>query len=255
MDDNSTRQTGSWTLGTSRSKIETWTILCAEFTQPERRSHCHQVADTLRRVNGIRPADVRCEHDDVSNASRLHYGEYERKLDTRTERRSTSPQLEQDFALIRDLGDDRGRPVFGSARMSPIIDVAAGHSEWSLESSSGGVYTLQVAVFYPERGFNEPRKAAVELVRQLRAEGHQAFHHHDGSRSTVTVGLFGEDAVIHDTQTGKNTLSSEVQRFRSREEFKYNYENGQKRTKIVDGKRFVPYSFLVRVPGQPAARR
>jgi len=231
----------------NRKPIEQWTIQCIEFPQRDHRLYCEQVAETLRHTPGIRSDDVRCQHDASTNSSRLIYGTYERRVDPRTDTRSTPPQLTTDLQLIADLGDEQGRRFFVHARMVQLGEMYDGPSEWALENAEGE-YTLQIAAFFPELGFNEPRRAAVEIVRQFRREGVEAFFHFAGQKASVTVGVFGADAVREDGD-GRIVYSAEVQALqRKRKEFGFNYENGQKRTKIVEGKSYPPYSFLVRIP-------
>ncbi len=231
----------------NRKPVEQWTIECAEFPQRDHRLYCEQVAETLRQTSGIRAGDVRCQHDASTNSSRLIYGTYERRVDPRTDTRSTPPELTSDLQLIADLGDEQGRRFFVNARMVQLGEMYDGPPEWALENAQG-IYTLQIAAFFPELGFNQPRQAAVEMVRQFRREGVEAYYHFAGQKASVTIGTFGADAVREDAD-GRLVYSAEVQALqRKREEFGFNYENGQKRTKIVQGRSYPPYSFLVRIP-------
>ena len=244
--------------GLRRSNLQTWTILCREFQGPRHQEYCEQFADSLKRTQGIRPDEVRCEHDNAGQISRLYYGSYERTIDPQTEEPSPNAQLDQDMYLITDLGDPQKGRYFVMARKVPMVDTYRGPAEWDLRQARG-VYTLQVAVFRPEKDFQEVRKAAVDYCRSLRRDGYEAYYYHGPAQSVVTVGTFDESDVFE--VNGVQKYSARVRRLQHKEAFKYNYENGQKRVRIVheqvieNGKvkdvesRKEPYSFLVKIPG------
>jgi len=228
------------------SKIrEEWTVLCREFSGPAHRQHCLAFADSLRRTPGIKASKVRCEHDNLEQASRLFYGSYYREVDPKTNRLSTPQELRSDIALIQDLGDESGQRYFFYAKKVPIVKKSTGPREWDLRHARG-VYTLQIAVFFPERNFTEVQKAAIEYTRSLRKEGLEAYYYHGPIKSIVTVGAFDDSAVIE--HRGVRKYSQEILALQQREECKFNYENGQKRVKIVRGEKKEPFSFLVKIP-------
>lgn len=224
----------------SSRPTEDWTILCYEFNAEPHRNHCEQVADTLRRTPDIRADEVWCAHDDVSLISRLYYGRYRISVDPQSRSPQVPEGMRRDFELVCTLGDDQQRRLFGQARMVPMVDAPqAEHTEWALIRAKG-TFSLQVAVFQADSEFSQPRQAAVELVEELRKEGHEAYYHHGTVMSMVTVGTFGPGATMK---------SSEVATVRrSDPRFEHNYINGQVRTTIVNGLRVPSQSFLVRIP-------
>lgn len=237
----------------TEARTEEWTIFCHEFNGPQHAAHCQAVAETLARTPGIRAGEVRCDDDAGNQTSWLYYGAYQRQVDPKTLDRSPSPQAAQDLVLIKDLGDGRGGRLFWHASLAPATDANVSRPEFALARAKG-LYSLQVAVFIPEFGFKDVKRAAIDYVASLRQEGHEAYYHHGISSSTVTVGSFGADAVI-EKGTGERKYSSEVEALRRKAAFKYNYENGQIRTKVVSDPqkprkkaRIEPLSFLVKIP-------
>ncbi len=251
--DSGGRSSGGFQVFTRRQP-EVWTILCTELTGPYHRENCLALADSLRATPDIRPKDVRCEHDPVKESSRLYYGKYRRTRHPRTNRLSTSKQLRDDMFILHDLADDQNRRMFSTARAVRYIrPVGLALRQWALTNAPGS-YSLQVAVFYPEGEFTESRKAATQLVAELRGEGHEAYYHHGEIMSMVTIGYFDESAVIERTD-GTVHLSEEVLRLQASDpRFKHNYENGQvinRKIDLLEGTtRFSNRSFLVRIPRQ-----
>lgn len=229
-------------------KTEQWTILCSELSGPYHRDNCEALATTLRRTPAIRAREVRCEHDRDKQASRLFYGTYHRAIERGTGRRELPQRMRDDLKLIFELSDDRNLRVFGGSRAVVYIQPeSTARQEWALVRAEG-VYSLQIAVFYPEPGFTESRQAAVDFVAELRAEGHQAYYHHGNVRSMITVGLFGKSAVT-EGQDGKLMLAPEVRALQASDpRFKYNYENGRVLKKKLGGTEYQAHSFLVKIP-------
>lgn len=235
----------------SGGATEEWTILCKEFVGSDHRRYCEEYAETLRRTPEIRTDEVECRHDDSQAVSRLYYGRYRRRVNSRTGERSRPPELIADLQLIQDLGDPVHGRHFVQARMTLVPQEKLGPEAYKL-SNAPGLYSLQIAVFYPEPGYSNYRQDAVKLVQQLRREGYEAYYYHGEVQSMVTVGSFGPEAVIV-TPEGQYQDSAEVGALRRRDpRFEYNYENHRVRAKIIDQQRFPSHSFLVRIPGKSA---
>jgi len=119
-------------------------------------------------------------------------------------------------------------------------------------------YTLQVGIYGREDG-GEPtpseraefRAAAEQAVRQLRAEGAEAYYWHAPNRSHVMVGLFGEEDL--DASVQPPIESAVLQE--ARENHPHNLLNGtgiRERIRGAGGRtdtRLQP-SFLVEIPGR-----
>lgn len=243
---NADRQSGFQLF--QQNPTEEWTIFCCELTGPYHDQNCASMAQSLRQTPGISPNAVSCDDDSNNQISRLYYGSYRRKVDADTGRRELPTQLRRDLQLIHSLGDDQSRRFFTTARTVPRVRPAgSSNPEWELTGADGS-YSLQIAVFYPEAGFSESRRAAVALVAELRKEGFEAYYYHGDVQSMVTVGSFDESALIP-TESGTPMLSAKVRALQASDpRFKHNYENGEVVTKRFNGTKFPSRSFLVRIP-------
>lgn len=200
-----------------------WTIRCLEMQGPDRRANMEQIAETLRSTPGVRAKDV-FVHDDPDGVMRLYYGTYFRKTDEKTGKQSTPKQLSDDLKFIKQLGADR-QYFFLRAMMVRYPTPDVGNPSWRLIDAPG-LYTLQVGVFEPTDEFQEFKQAAADYCQLLRERGYEAYYHHTDAASMVTVGSFGEEALI--PQEGKPpTYSANVLALQNSDELlKYNLLNG-----------------------------
>lgn len=200
-----------------------WTILCWEVQGLHRLSFVEQVADALRNTDGIRAKEVFIVTGE-DEFVRLYYGEYFRKMNTRTNRREVPKKLSEDLALIRSLGVNHEESFFRFARMVPKPLPDVGNPGWALTRAEG-IYTLQVAVFEPTDDFWDYKNAAAEYCAYLRGKGYEAYYHHAPASSIVSVGAFGPEAVI-EYEKGRFRYSNEVLSLQEDELLRYNLVNG-----------------------------
>jgi len=197
-------------------------LQCLEARGPRRVQTIEQIAETLRRTAGVRPDDV-FVRDESDGAARLYYGTYYRKTDPKTGRRSEPEQMRRDIGLLRDLASEKGQRFFVQVfpvRM-PMPDV--GNPEWDLRRANG-TYSLQVGVFEPTDEFWEYKQAAVDFCAYLRKQGREAFYFHGTGSSSVTVGLFGPDALVTKPD-GKTYYAPQVLALQRDELLTYNLLN------------------------------
>lgn len=235
------------------SKGAPWTIFCLELQGEARHANIEQIADTLRNTPGIRSKDVFIR-DDEDGFVRLYYGTYYRKTDPKSGKQSTPKQLTEDMKLIKQLGAG-GQLFFLRALTVRMPTSNVGDPRWRL-SDAPGLYSLQVGVFEPTDEFLEFKQAAADYCKLLRERGYEAYYHHTDAASMVTVGSFGEEALI--PQQGKPPIySPKVTALQNADELlKYNLLNGsiyRASLTISDGARSekarVP-SQLVYIPGR-----
>ena len=237
---------------------ERWTILCLELRGPGCRESADRVADVLRKTSGIDRQEVQVFA--TSDSADIYYGTYYRRLDPLTGRRSIPKKMAADLTLLKELADDQGRHFFLHARSVPAPAPDVGRPEWDLRNAEG-VYTLQVAVYMNDQKMHQRKRAAVEKVRQLRDKGFEAYYYHGHSRSMVTVGTFGPDAlrdahgqVRHVDIGGEQRqiaqrYSDEVVALQRQEECAYNLTNDDIwYNKDDTGKLYPVESMLVRIP-------
>ncbi len=242
--------------GQSRSlfspKGSPWTILCLELQGPHHVERLEQIADTLRRTDGIRPDEVSTT-DDADGVARLYYGVYYRKSDRKTGVRSTPQRLTNDLKFIKELGTGPGQYFFMGARVVRVPTPHVGNPNWDL-SRVEGMYSLQVGVFEPTDEFWQYKQAAAEFCKLLREKGYEAYYYHTESSSLVTVGVFGPQAVISQSR-GLPTYSAEVIKLQQSDELlMYNRLNGAVyRARTEKGNKVRMPSRLVHIPHKEAS--
>jgi hypothetical protein len=131
------------------------------------------------------------------NQSLLYYGYYRSVVDTNDPKETERAQ--NDRKKIDVMADKMGnRPFSGALFVELDAPDPTAPPEWNLTNALGA-YSLQIAVFKdsPQR-----KEAAVETVRQARAQGIEAYYYHGDSASLVCIGAWPESAVrINDANT------------------------------------------------------
>ncbi len=129
-------------------------------------------------------------------------------------------------------------PEYNLARAQQLFGKSA---QWTLQV---GIYGLADPAKRPtETDLKEIRQRAEEAVLKLRREGELAFYYHGRERSTVTIGLFDNEAA------GALQGSSENPTLRSaRERFPYNLLNGAAIRTRQAGRDVLQPSVVVRIP-------
>ncbi len=270
--ENTSRWNEFWRFGDSGSgagRTEVWTIECNAYEGPERRSLADRMATALKGVDRLQADRVWVE--DGETQSRVFYGRYKLKyVRAKVDRESQAKgdivielnaEIKRDQRFIKTLAVGDRHPFF-SARAIPQPTADVGPPEWDMQNAKG-VYALHVGVTYATPKLHNYKQAAVEWVRALRADGHEAYFYHDPDepRSSICVGTFGANALI-DSGDGKTQYSAAVIALRGQSDFKYNLENGHrmyKRGRNPDTKKMerIPnWSFLVKIPrGGSAAEK
>ena len=152
---------------------------------------------------------VRVEHD--ANVSRIYYGTYYQRPNRQTGQYQLDAMCARTTRFIRSLSLGGASP-FLMARPMPVTVTRQDPPEWDLRTAPG-VYSLQICYCISKPDFPDRRDGAVEIVRQLRKEGEQAYYYHGPSKSLVCVGSFGESAIIENPRRGSRRYSSEVIHF------------------------------------------
>ena len=242
---------------------EIWTIECRVCTGRGHAAEAETYAKSLRAVRELKPnlVSILSEKD----RSRVIYGRYELKYvraggnEVVVEQKNT--QIQNDLKFIKQLASGEVHPFLTARTMAmPTEDV--GPPEWDLRTAKGA-YSLHVGVTYATQELRDYKGAAVEWVRMLRQDGHEAYYYHDpdSQKSDICVGTFGADAMVKE-RDGTHHYSDAVLRLQSKGDLRYNLENGHKvwRTTgptydktgkmISPGGRSANQSFLVKIPGR-----
>ncbi len=224
---------------------EPWTIEVIRLDDAGHRRSAEDVSRSLKQTPGMRAEDVYIvEKDDFSS---VYYGHYYRKIDRTTGDRHIPDALRNDLKLIKDLGIAGSSPLFLHARMTPEVQPDVGRPEWNLRNANG-VYTLQVAVFFPTEDVTQYKELAVAYVKQLREKGYDAYYYHADAKSIVTVGIFGQEAAYR--TGGKVDYSPAVRSLQRKEHFAYNLNNGRRWFARSGEKRAPVRSLLVKIPNR-----
>ncbi len=229
----------------SRSAIQRtgWTILLATFSGPDHQQEAARYRDQVSSA-GLSDAWV----EPVASGTAVFYGQYPAVDDARAQ---------EDLAAIKGMTLN-GRRAFQASYLTRIpgdasasglhaFDLRTVRQTWR---TTRALYSLQIAAFESEVGRDDRQRmdAAEQYAARLRAEGEEAYFYHGDRFSTVTVGVFGEDAI--DMEAG-GLLAPEVMALR--EKYPHNIYNGRE---IVTKKHLpsgqvresIQPSFLVLVP-------
>jgi hypothetical protein len=233
-----------------RDGRERWTIRAMHTEAPNHAQYAQQLADLLRKVDGIDPGKVRVVTD--QRGSTIYYGEYVKQPSPERDRLVFPPEYQRDIEFIRRLALNQSTPFFYAE--PELIDRTPGEVGPYDVSKAAGSYTLYIAVFYNTATFQQRREAANEYVRLLREAGYSAYYYHDPHRSYVFVGDFTEQDIV--TRNGQPTFGPRVESFiqANEAEFRHLSENGQiVKQQMPNGAFQAPLSYLVPVPKKGAA--
>jgi hypothetical protein len=125
-----------------------------------------------------------------ADESDLFYGFY--STDDDHGQSNESRRALADWLKLTAMVDEDGRKMFAQVLFVPINppDPPA-PKEWEVMNNPG-FWTLQIAVF---RDSPQRKQAAIDTVRQARAQGVDAYYHHNDVESYVYVGSWARDAV------------------------------------------------------------
>lgn len=163
-----------------------WTIYCRSLTGPNHVREARRLKDQLMETSDLKGWYL--VHG--STETTLYHGYY-RAFDDPNDPATRHAQLElEKIQQMKDLG---GRPIFRQAFFVGIdIGDPEAPPEWNL-LNSGGYYTLEIGIY---TGSVERKQAAVDAVREARAQGLPAYYHHGDNGSSVCIGAWGIDAAV-----------------------------------------------------------
>lgn len=183
--------------GTNADLISSnWALVLFTYTD---QNHAATAQDAARRLRGLGSDFLSVRTHTTNMGSMVLFGSYMSRED---------PAVKVDMTRLRALANN-GQRVF------PQVILAHIEPEPSLESLSPydlrvvrklhpnarQLFTLDVAVWStfdnPDLNYDALKQQAEAYCRELRAGGYEAYFHHNESAKTssVTVGVFGPDAV------------------------------------------------------------
>ncbi len=217
------------------SKKGRFTIVLAQYIDYEREQKAQRLQALAKRV--LNSDDVWFEYEQPRLS--VNYGHYQKYKDAQKE-------LERTRKLYPQLGLGPQNLQFCYLKEIPQPDPPA-PQDWNI-LNSGCAYTLEMAVFFdvPDKGYFNRKTDAVEAVKNLRAEGKQAYFLHGPQASWVYVECLAPTIFRRMEVNGK--IMSSLDPLVNALFKKYQYhENGQRLFDVgkdKNGKRF-------RVPRKP----
>jgi hypothetical protein len=166
-----------------------WTIYCMSIPGAGHIQHAIQLRDQLIKNTGMR--DWYVIHGQTE--STLYYGFY----------KSFDKNIKATRAKIDAMTDtSNGRPF----KNALIVELTAPDPEappqWNLANAPAGMlWSLQIGAY---EGSPERKKAAVDAVREARAQGVPAYFYHGPSISSVCIGNWPKQAVRGDMEPAFN---------------------------------------------------
>lgn len=203
------------------------------YSGPQHRERAQQDLDRVARETGRSDVRIRARE----NGSVIVAGHYDGPGDA-----SALAELERLKGLMIN-----GTTPYATTYLAPPMSQGASRGnlpQYNLATAKErfgedrAVYTLEYASF-DEGSKSAYQQAAEEEVVRLRGQGELAFYYHGRFSSSVTLGLFGEDA-----KDDRDRFSAEVDFLQRR--FKFLMRNGER---IQSGEGTFWPTRLVRVPG------
>jgi hypothetical protein len=220
------------TAATPGRRSSHWSIVLGTYSEM---GHQTAAANMIRSASTIDPRLGSARVHTTSKGSMVVYGEYDGPDD---------PAARADLAWVKAI-KLRERAVFPRAMLTRVhVDRARGRFRTNELLSVRlrfpdlhPLYTLQVAVWGDfESGkltLEEIHGQAEAYVRELRANGYEAYFHHDDDLqlSTVTIGLFDHTAI--DAASG--IYAPELERLMR--QFPVHLVNGEPLKELIDRRR------------------
>jgi hypothetical protein len=162
-----------------------WTILCDKVEGPAHVAQAGMIKSRLIQSTGSN--DWYVIHTEAESS--IYYGYY-RDMDNPAEKK----RADTDRARIAALADARGNPLIRATVLVPIAppDPEAPADLNLLNTPQDAYWTIEIATF---AGDAKRKEAAVQAVRELRAQGKPAYYFHGETASSVCVGAWKRTAV------------------------------------------------------------
>ena len=172
-----------------------WTILCQTFEGPQHAQQARQAKEVLAKATKLPDWYVVASE----SGSSLYYGFYRTYDDPKDKDTARAQRDLRDFKEMRDTAG--GRPFKAAHFVSIAGSDPVAPPEWDLRNAKG-YFSLQIAAYMdsPQR-----KQAAVDAVRDARAQGVEAYYHHGESSSMVCIGAWPRDAIREQESAGGRT--------------------------------------------------
>jgi hypothetical protein len=163
-----------------------WTIFCLTFQGPMHVNDAERAK--VEAIRATQSADWYVIHDD--KGSTLYYGFF-KSWNNRAEAKEFK-HAQDARALVANFTDDQAQHPYSECMFVPLSTPDPdGNPAWDLVNAKG-FWSLEIAAF---QGFADRKKAAVDAVREARAQGIEAYYYHGPSISSVCIGAWPREAV------------------------------------------------------------
>ncbi len=190
-----------------------WTLYCQAVAGPAHVEQAKAIKDQLIAATAAKGLkDWHVIHQESESV--VYYGFY-RTINEKdpggAKERKEGQRAQSDRQQIAGMQDQQGNRIFDHVFFVelPAPDPEA-PAEWNL-SNANGFFTLQIAAYKdsPQR-----KQAAVDAVRQARAEGIEAYYYHGETTSSVCIGAWPRAAVREQeeaaAQTSENAQDQDI---------------------------------------------
>jgi hypothetical protein len=162
-----------------------FTIFCDKLEGPAHVAQATMIKSRLMQTSGMNDWYVIHTEKD----STIFYGYY-RDLDIPVEKH----RADSDRARLAHLTDVRGNSVIRGNILVPVpTPDPTAPADWNLLNTPQDAYwTIEIATF---AGDAMRKEAAVQAVRELRAQGETAYYYHGPTASSVCIGAWKRSAV------------------------------------------------------------
>lgn len=173
--------------GPTIPKDARWTIYCDTIAAADHAIRAKALQATLMQQTELR--DWYIVQGD--GRSTLYYGFY-REIDQRADAREAT-RAQRDRQAVASLVDrSRGVKYFRTPVLVPLESPdPMAPPEWDLRNAKG-YWTIEVAVY---REDPKRKEYAVDVVRELRTQGHEAYFYHGATTSSVCIGAWPMNAI------------------------------------------------------------
>ena len=199
--------------GTAGAKDAQWTLYCQAIAGPAHVEQAKAAKDQLAAATGEQGLkDWYVVHQEAESV--IYHGFYRAmspKDVTDAKDKREGERAQSDRKKIAALVDSAGNRIFEHIY---FVQLAApdpeAPPEWSL-SNAKGFFTLQIAAY---KDSTQRKQAAVDAVRDARAQGIEAYYYHGETTSSVCIGAWPRSAVREQedaaAQTSENAQDQDI---------------------------------------------
>lgn len=155
-----------------------WTIFCTSLSGPSHVADARRLKEQL--VSNTQLKDWHIVHGEAESA--IYYGYYAS---------ANNSANQADLQRIKALTSGNNRPFADASVVKLNSSDPPAPAEWNILNTNMH-WSLQIGVYLdsPNR-----KQAAIEAVREARAQGVQAYYYHGDRASSVLIGAWPENAV------------------------------------------------------------